>query len=372
MALLQEIQDAAVDSKVDLSTLLRKCKVLAARLANAEFKQWVENELNGYHDRNSLPDYRIIKVHSKGHFSGPFQSGMKNADMPLICIQDGELREALGHSYLGQSVASMQALVGQSDSGIAREPWDSNLVALFGEQFYHGMNCLQAWKVIPIAQIVGILDVIRNKILNFALEIEAQTLNTDEALPSSHYATKTKIQQIFNTHIGGIGEKTTMRVFISHSSADKGIAEDFVKLLRASLRLSAKDIRCTSVDGYRLPGGADASEQLRQEVFESDIFIALLSPISIQSIYVMFELGARWGAKKLFIPILVKGLTAGALRAPLSAIHAINGAEEGQLHSLLEQCRNSLSLDLEPTDAYLANLKSFVSSATAVPAPINP
>ena len=163
-----------------------------------------------------------------------------------------------------------------------------------------------------------------------------------------------------------------MRVFISHSSADKAVAEDFVKLLRASLSMPAKDIRCTSVDGYRLPGGADASEQLRQEVFESDIFIALLSPISIQSIYVMFELGARWGAKKLFIPILVKGLTTSALKAPLSAIHAINGSEEGQLHSLLKQCSDSLSLDLEPTDAYLANLKSFVSSATAVPAPINP
>ena len=36
MSLLREIQDAAVDSDVELATLLRKCKVLGARLGNSE------------------------------------------------------------------------------------------------------------------------------------------------------------------------------------------------------------------------------------------------------------------------------------------------------------------------------------------------
>jgi len=37
--------------------------------------------------------------------------------------------------------------------------------------------------------------------------------------------------------------------------------------LRAALPLSAKDIRCTSVDGYKLAAGTNSDEQLRQEVF---------------------------------------------------------------------------------------------------------
>ena len=41
MSLLRDIQAVAIDSTVPLTTLLRKCKVLAARLSNAEFKQWV-------------------------------------------------------------------------------------------------------------------------------------------------------------------------------------------------------------------------------------------------------------------------------------------------------------------------------------------
>ena len=50
MSLLREIQNAAIDGGVKLQTLLRKCKVLAARLGNDEFSQWVDAELT---DRGS-------------------------------------------------------------------------------------------------------------------------------------------------------------------------------------------------------------------------------------------------------------------------------------------------------------------------------
>lgn len=160
------------------------------------------------------------------------------------------------------------------------------------------------------------------------------------------------------------GATSSMKVFISHSSADKYVAEAFVNLIRASLRLAARDIRCTSVDGYRLPGGADAADQLRQEVFESEVFVALLSPTSIASMFVMFELGARWGARKHLIPVLVRGLVPSALKPPLSAIHAVNGAEQGQLHQLLEDIASTLDLKLEPAAAYLASLEGFRKAAT--------
>ncbi|MFA4987111.1 MAG: hypothetical protein WC712_11035 [Candidatus Brocadiia bacterium] len=48
MTLLQEIQAACVDPNTDIVTLLRKCKILAVRLGNNEFKKWVDSELSGY------------------------------------------------------------------------------------------------------------------------------------------------------------------------------------------------------------------------------------------------------------------------------------------------------------------------------------
>jgi len=154
-----------------------------------------------------------------------------------------------------------------------------------------------------------------------------------------------------------------MKIFVSHSSADKRIAEAFVNLLKAALPLSAKDIRCTSVDGYKLAAGTNSDEQLRQEVFEAQVFLALLSPTSIQSIYVMFELGARWGAKRYLAPVMVAGLTPSALKAPLSSIHAVTGTSEGDLHHLIGTLSERLDVDAENPAAYASALKVFVKAS---------
>jgi hypothetical protein len=154
-----------------------------------------------------------------------------------------------------------------------------------------------------------------------------------------------------------------MKVFVGHSSADQKIAAAFVELLRAALPLSAKDIRCTSVDGYKLPAGTNADEQLRGEVFGAQAFVALLSPTSIKSIYVMFELGARWGAKGFLVPVMVAGLDPSYLKPPLSAIHAVMGSSEGDLHQLIETLGEKLGLAAEKPGAYLKALEAFASVA---------
>jgi hypothetical protein len=172
MSLLRQIQDAAIDSSVDLPTLLRKCKVLAVRLGNDDLKRWIDSELSGYTQKDKLPEYRVLKVNSKGHFSGSFGSGLRNADIPLSCI-DKDLRESLGHTYLMQPIAAIASLV-KSESGTLQEPWNPDVVAHFGQKIYEQMHCMQAWKVIPASSLVAALDTVRTRVLNFVLEIETQ------------------------------------------------------------------------------------------------------------------------------------------------------------------------------------------------------
>lgn len=202
MSLLRDIQAAAIDSSVPLATLLRKCKVLAARLGNAEFKQWIEDELNGYKSSESLPSYRTLYVNSKGHFSGPFQSELRNADIPLSCIP-AKFRENLAQSHMREPIAVLEALVAKSDSGTAIEPWNPDLVAHVGGSIYEGMNCIQAWKVIPISAVIAAVDSVRTRVLNFVLEIEAEAPDAGEAAPNSHPVPQEKVHQIFNTFISG-------------------------------------------------------------------------------------------------------------------------------------------------------------------------
>ena len=57
-----------------------------------------------------------------------------------------------------------------------------------------------------------------------------------------------------------------VKVFISHNSNDEELARSLVNLLQKTLPLESSDIRCSSVDGYRLEGGVTIDEVLRIEV----------------------------------------------------------------------------------------------------------
>ena len=143
-----------------------------------------------------------MHVNSKGHFSGPFQSGLRNADIPLSCIPE-KFRENLAHSYVVQPVVAMEALVESSDGGSAQEPWNPDLVAHYGQKIYEGMNCMQAWKVIPITAVIAVLDAVRNRILSFVLEIESEAPDAGEAPINSNPVPQERVHQIFNTYITG-------------------------------------------------------------------------------------------------------------------------------------------------------------------------
>jgi hypothetical protein len=62
MTLLQQEQNEAVDTNTDIAALLRRCRVLAQRLAVVEFKNWVIWELEGDPTFETLPDYRKIST----------------------------------------------------------------------------------------------------------------------------------------------------------------------------------------------------------------------------------------------------------------------------------------------------------------------
>ncbi len=83
-------------------------------------------------------------------------------------------------------------------------------------------------------------------------------------------------------------------VFISHSGHDEQAAAALARLLEQALELLRADIRCTSVPGYKLPPGVELRDVLRSDVAGAQAFIGLVTPASLKSDYVLFEMGARW------------------------------------------------------------------------------
>jgi hypothetical protein len=113
------------------------------------------------------------------------------------------LRESLSHTYLMHPVAALEDLVTRSDSGTLSEAWNPDIVARLGGNIYENMNCMQAWKVIPIGALVAAIDTIRTRVLNFVLDIEAEAPEAGEALLNSNPLPQDRVQHIFNTNIYG-------------------------------------------------------------------------------------------------------------------------------------------------------------------------
>jgi TIR domain len=165
--------------------------------------------------------------------------------------------------------------------------------------------------------------------------------------------------------------RNELLLFISHSSADGVLAGRLVDLFEKALKLSARQIRCTSVNGYRLPVGADADEQLRREIFVAAAFVGVLTPSSARSTYVLFELGARWGAKRHLAPVLARGADAAVLGGPLSGLNALTLNDRGQTLQLVNDVAEYLELPLEPMAAFDAAINAVVSEANILAEPEN-
>lgn len=160
----------------------------------------------------------------------------------------------------------------------------------------------------------------------------------------------------------------TIRLFISHASTDAPLAGLVVTLLRSALNLPAAAIRCTSVDGYRLPGGADTDEQIRREVLDAEVMIGIISAASLDSLYVAFELGARWGADQHLIPLMAPGVPPSAIRGPLAGKNALRADNASQLHQLVDELGGHLGIKPNSAASYQAEVEAILSLARTLTA----
>ena len=161
-------------------------------------------------------------------------------------------------------------------------------------------------------------------------------------------------------------------VFISHSSQDSKLADALIAFLREALSIKPKQIRCTSVDGYRLPAGSDTETYLRREIVEATYFLALITPSSLKSPWVLIELGARWATEKPLMPLLAKGALANSLKGPIASLNSLHCDSEAEMQQLVDQIAGELGDEPPQLSVYRRTLSQLVKIAKPeISAPIN-
>ncbi len=160
-----------------------------------------------------------------------------------------------------------------------------------------------------------------------------------------------------------------MRVFASHSSKDKELASRVVELLRSALNLRSDEIRYTSEPGYGLPAGANIEQGLRQGVRDAEVLIGLLTPNSLSSIYVIFELGARWGMNKTNIYLYANGMTPDELGSPLKDYNGLYCSNTVHMHRMVEDVADYLNVRADRTSSFTSLIEQISHLASVVDHP---
>jgi hypothetical protein len=241
MTLLEDIQNDAVDSSVELATLLRKCKLLSARLDSRQLEEWVTLESNGYPANVAVPDYRVWPLIVKGHFAGPFGSGIRNAPIPYATLPAEVGERYSKYEYRG-SVASAEAALDGIDGPIQVSTGDLALV--LGMKVYQGQNCVQAWAEFSPHHLIELLNTVRNRVLDFAVAVWKESPGAADVDPAKGKALKPeRVTQIFNTTVyGGSANLVGSAVSSSISFAIKQLDIESLERALLSQGVGASDV----------------------------------------------------------------------------------------------------------------------------------
>ena len=203
MSLLQDVQAAAIDASVPISTLLRKCAVLAIRLNNDELRAWVAKELNGYKSADDVPGYRILGAPATGNLSGQFRSG-QNITIPPTLLPDWGRKYAEEMRFM-QPIATIEDLGKGNELVTAR--WPDDLILYMqteeGNKFADDLVLDGVWQSVAAASVLGIVDTVRNRVLEFALRLEKEAPDAGEPEKPGSAVSDAAVRHLYQTVIHG-------------------------------------------------------------------------------------------------------------------------------------------------------------------------
>lgn len=195
-----ELQQLASDSEKNIIDLLRKALLVATKLNLVEFRQWVQNELNGYKG-SELPAYRQIHAQVKG----------KNPYHGLIPIgfPDKEMEWTFSSVPIRDSVSALYDLIEHrkpTDVLHMQMPFEAQ--RMVSQMLEDSFQDIEIYWVLQRSQIAEILDAIRNTILEWALKLESEGILGNELSFSDDEKQKasssTVIQHVENFNFQGI------------------------------------------------------------------------------------------------------------------------------------------------------------------------
>ena len=189
-ALIPELITLASDPGGATSDLVRRALVAASRLQQTEAAAWLQHELDGYDTFDELPAYRrprgvLYAIHPCG-------------DTTPLLVEDGGVAERLSITPLNNPLRELETLMAAGASVRFRRPPDE---VLHIQQILS--TNLEPVIALTHGQLAGCLDAIKNRVLNWALALEAAGIQGEGMTFTAQEQQQAQQVPSMSIHIGG-------------------------------------------------------------------------------------------------------------------------------------------------------------------------
>ncbi len=203
-SLIDELQLDASNGNVSVSSLLRKALMVAAKLEVSDIPEWINKELSGYKDDDSVPQYRTLYSSIKAKLS---RGGWIPVQFPT-----SKLRDIVSEHLVREFVAHIESVLRSDGQIICRFSPEQ-------QQILQGMFAYQTEFAgfLERASFENILDEIRNLVLHWAIALDKAGVRgdglafTDPEKLRAHRMTLNVNSENFNVGIlGGTGGQSNV------------------------------------------------------------------------------------------------------------------------------------------------------------------
>lgn len=191
-AIVFELVNMASEPAVSATDLLRRALVVARRLDVPDLVGWINAELNGYKE-GEVPDYRRVcgQLVAENPINGP---------IPFFAPP--EMVELLSDFSIRQPIPQLSQLAQSSNGIFSHFPPDveHNLMQMMRRESGVAMRPALRFSTV---QVQGVIEVVRSRILEWALDLEAQGIIGEGMTFTQQEKQTVKEQHYHFSHISG-------------------------------------------------------------------------------------------------------------------------------------------------------------------------
>jgi AbiTii-like protein len=265
-SLVLDLQNEAINPDISTSNLLRKALIVAGKLKVKEFEEWISLELNGYPTGN-IPEYRTLKGDVKGF--NPYNGTW----CPLIVEGNPELSRALSTQKTNQSIGEIEELIkycSKNHKGILQLPYseeiENNLMRLAEMPTPPKL-------IISPSILTGIIETVRNTVLNWALKMEEDGILGENLSFSSAEKKKAQTAEYHITNYFGNTSNSQIQVQCGTEASNQ-------KIQQSNLNLEEVHRLLLALKGFLadMPSQVENMPDLKQEISLVETEIAQSHP----------------------------------------------------------------------------------------------